>query len=113
MSREIRRGVAALVAVWGLAGCGGGGGGGGGGGSGPELPPDTTPDPFAFAERTNVARGAGVSATATISGINFASTIAVTGGEYSIAGGSYTSAAGTVTNGATVGIRVTASTTPG
>ncbi|HMN43044.1 MAG TPA: PQQ-binding-like beta-propeller repeat protein [Povalibacter sp.] len=60
--------------------------------------------------RTNVAVSTPVeSSTVTISGINSAAQISVTGGEYSINNAAYTSANGTVNNGQQVAVRVTSS----
>ncbi|MCE5210974.1 MAG: hypothetical protein LLG40_05430 [Deltaproteobacteria bacterium] len=71
---------------------------------------DTTPDAFTFTDQTNVALSTVIeSAAITVSGINSATAISVTGGEYSINGGAWTSAAGTVTNGQTVKVRHTSS----
>jgi hypothetical protein len=47
--------------------------------------------------------------TITVSGINAATQITISGGAYSINGGSYTSADGTVSNGDTVTVQVTSS----
>jgi sugar lactone lactonase YvrE len=119
MRRTGWRGTAALAITCALSGCGGGGGGGTPAPPAAPAPPpaplpDTTPDPFLFLERLNAVRGTTTTtAAATISGINSAAAISVTGGEYSIGGATYTSADGTVTNGASVGVRTTASTTPG
>ncbi|MBB6093464.1 outer membrane protein assembly factor BamB [Povalibacter uvarum] len=102
--------AAAMLAAAMLAGCGGGGGGG----DSPPPPPatDTTPNAFSFVARTNVAVDTPIASSAvTISGINAAAQISVTGGEYSINNGAYTSAAGTVTNGQQVAVRVTSSAT--
>ena len=92
-----------------LTGCGGGGGG-----SNPSPPPppsaDTTPNTFSFTAQTGIALSAVVaSGEVTIDGINAASTVTITGGEYSINGGAYTSAAGTVTTGQRIQVRVTGS----
>lgn len=71
---------------------------------------DTTPDSFSFAAASNVEPGSVTeSATATITGVNVATPISVSGGEYSVDGGAYTSASGTVTNGQTVRLRLTSS----
>lgn len=73
-------------------------------------PAVTTPNPFSFAAKTDVALSAVVeSAAITVSGINSAAPISISGGEYAISGGSYTSSAGTVLNGQTVTVRVTSS----
>jgi uncharacterized delta-60 repeat protein len=75
--------------------------------------PDTTPDPFTFADRTNVARGSVVvSAAVAVTGIAAAAPIGVTGGEYSIDGAAFTTASGTVTGGSSVRVRHTASLQP-
>ncbi len=71
---------------------------------------DTTPDAFSF----TAANGVGLSSVQTsnaitVSGINAASPISVTGGSYSLNGGAYTTAAGTVTVGQTVTVQQTAS----
>jgi hypothetical protein len=61
---------------------------------------DTTPEPFAFAATTGVARSAPVvSNEITVAGINDATPVGIGGGSYSINGGAFTTAAGTVTNG--------------
>jgi hypothetical protein len=67
---------------------------------------DQTPDPFTFTDRTGVAFGTMVESNViSVSGIDYPTTISITGGEYSINGGTYTSANGTVTNGQTVRVR--------
>lgn len=72
--------------------------------------PVTTPDAFTFVDQTDVALSTVIeSATITVSGINAAVAISVTGGEYRINGGAWTSSAGTVTNGQTVKLRHTSS----
>ena len=71
---------------------------------------DTTPDAFAFATKTGVVKSKPVeSDVIKVSGINAATAISITGGDYRINGGTYTSAAGTVKNADTVQIRHTAS----
>lgn len=76
-----------------------------------ETPPsDTTPDPFSFVDQIGVAlEGVITSAPITVTGINAAAAITVTGGEYSINGGAFTSDPGTVNNGDEVRARHTAS----
>jgi len=74
----------------------------------PEV--DTTPDPFTFIDQT----GVGLSTVAesnliTVSGIDAAAPISITGGEYSINGGSYTPLTGEVNNNDTVRVRQTSS----
>lgn len=74
------------------------------------TPSDTTPDQFTFTDQTNVALNTVITSNAiTVSGINAASAISVSGGTYSINGGAYTSSSGTVTNGQTVAVRHTSS----
>jgi hypothetical protein len=95
-----------------LVACGGGGGGGGGGNSSSSAPVavDTTPNAISFAATENAEPNAQITSPAvTISGINAATPISITGGEYSIAGGAFTSTAGTISNGQTLTVRVTAS----
>nr|MCU0734594.1 hypothetical protein [Methylotetracoccus sp.] len=71
---------------------------------------DTTPDPFSFVPKTGVEPGAVVTSDSiTVTGINAAATITVTGGLYSVNNGSFTSARGSVSNGASVRVRQTAS----
>ena len=73
-------------------------------------PDDTTPDTFSFPAVTGVAvETLTTSEAITISGVNTAAAISITGGEYSIANGAYTSANGTVTNDQTVSVRLTSS----
>lgn len=74
------------------------------------TPADTTPDQFTFTDQTNVALSTTITSnTITVSGINTAASISITGGTYSINGGAYTSTTGTVTNGQTVSVRHTSS----
>src|SRR5262245_54102132 len=69
-------------------------GGGGGGGSPQNPPPDTRPDAFAFTAQSGVEPSTVVTSNeVTISGINAAASVAITGGEYSINGGAFTNAA--------------------
>jgi hypothetical protein len=77
------------------------------------VPADTIPDAFTFPAQTGVAASTAItSAAAVIGGINTATPISITGGQYSINGGGYTAAAGTVTNGQSVTVRVTSSAAP-
>ena len=70
------------------------------------TPVDTTPDAFHFTDRTNVALSTEFKSNAiTVSGINAAAPISITGGTYAINGGTYTSASGTVSLGNTVKVR--------
>jgi hypothetical protein len=78
------------------------------------LVQDTTPDAFAFASQSGVSVNTTVTSNAiTVSGINAAAPISVTGGTYGINGGAYTSSASTVTNGSTVTVRLTSSAANG
>ncbi|MDQ1343375.1 MAG: S-layer y protein [Patescibacteria group bacterium] len=72
------------------------------------APSDTTPNAFSFTDVTGSEFSTIIeSAAITVSGINAASTISVTGGSYSVNGGSYTTATGTVNNGDTVKAKAT------
>jgi hypothetical protein len=74
---------------------------------------DTTPDAFTFTDQNNVALSTlTTSNTITVSGINAAAPISITGGEYSINGGAFATAAGTVSEGNTVTVRQTSSASP-
>lgn len=94
-----------------LTACGGGGGGGGGEGGGnnngnDQNPADTTPNGFSFTDATDVDLLTEIESNAiTVSGINAATAISISGGEYSINGGAYTSTAGTVSNNQQVKVR--------
>ncbi len=71
---------------------------------------DTIPDKFTFTDQTDVALGIVVTSnTITVSGIDAASPITITGGTYAINGGSYTSASGTVNKDDTVTVQQTSS----
>lgn len=73
---------------------------------------DTTPDPFNFADKSNVARNAAVTSDAVpISGITGPAQISVTAGEYSIGCGSasFRSSNSMISNGESVCVRHTAS----
>lgn len=83
--------------------------GGGGGGKKKDPAPDTTPNAYSYTATTNAEPSTVItSAPVTITGINAATPVSITGGEYSINGGAFTSAAGTVTSGQTITIRLTA-----
>lgn len=72
--------------------------------------PDTTPDQFTFVDQIDMAPNAAVDSNAiVVSGINLASPITITGGEYSINGGVFTSVDGTVNNNDSVVVRQTTS----
>jgi len=71
------------------------------------VPPDTTPDPFAFVDQSGVATSAVIaSAPVTITGLTGAATVTVTGGEYSVGCGSaFVATAGSINNGESVCVR--------
>ena len=113
------------IMLTGLAACGGGGGGSGSSSSSSSSSSgssssssssssggvaDTTPDAFSFSGYVGVSLDSVMESDAIIiSGVDTASPISITGGEYSIDGGSYTSDAGLVSNGQTVTVRQTSS----
>lgn len=71
---------------------------------------DTTPNAFSFTDQTGVALSTTITSNSiTVSGINSAAAISISGGSYSVNGGGYTSASGTVNNGDTVSVRVISS----
>jgi hypothetical protein len=71
---------------------------------------DTTPDQFTFTDQIDVAVSATITSVAiTVTGIDAASAITVSGGTYSINGGAFTADAGTVDNGDEVQARHTSS----
>lgn len=73
------------------------------------LGPDNTPDDFSFAQATDVALGAvATSSQVTITGINAATNVTVSGGTYSIAGAAFTNVSGTITNGQTLRLQAPA-----
>jgi hypothetical protein len=78
----------------------------------PTPPPDdTTPDAFSFPDQNGVPLNTTIESNPiTVSGIDTASPVSVTGGEYSINGGAYTSNPGTVNAGDTVKVSHTSST---
>jgi serine protease len=78
-------------------------------------PVDTTPSEFAFVDQINVPVSTEItSAPVTISGINAAAAVSVTGGTYSIGcGADFTSAAGTINNNQTICVRHTSAATAG
>jgi len=79
------------------------------------VPPDTSPDPFAFQPQSDVPMGSSViSNPATITGIDSPAPISVTGGEYAIGcGGNWTSQPATVSADQQVCIRHIAASQPG
>lgn len=71
---------------------------------------DTTPNPYSFTAVVDAELSAMIeSAPVTISGINTATTVSITGGEYSINGSAFTASAGSISNGQSIVVRVTAS----
>ncbi len=71
---------------------------------------DTTPDAFSFTDQTGVAVSTVISSnTITISGINTATPISISDGEYAINGGTFRSTASTISTGQTVQVRQTSS----
>jgi VWFA-related protein len=72
---------------------------------------DTTPDPFSFADRTDVARSKQIKSNpVTISGLEAPAAISITAGQYSIGCGDiFTNDDGTISNGQTVCVRHTTS----
>lgn len=71
---------------------------------------DTKPDVFTFADQTGVALATVItSAPITVTGINAASAISVSGGKYSRNGGTFTTARGTVYNGDSIRVQHTSS----
>jgi hypothetical protein len=71
------------------------------------LPPDTTPNSFGFASRSNVGPSQWIeSDPALIMGISAPAAITVQGGEYSVDAGPYTGTPGTINVGQSVRVRV-------
>jgi hypothetical protein len=71
---------------------------------------DTTPDVFSFTDQSGVGlSGTTTSAAVTVTGIDAAADITVSGGTYSINGGAFTAVAGTVSSGDEVRARHTSS----
>ena len=72
---------------------------------------DTTPNPFSFTDVTGADTGSVYSDEITVSGINAAAAISISGGggQYRINGGAWTNSGGTVGNGDVVAVRVTSS----
>jgi hypothetical protein len=71
---------------------------------------DITPGTFSFTDQVDVALSAVIESNViTVTGIEYASPISITGGEYAIDGGPYTSVAGFVNNLQTVQVRQTSS----
>ncbi|MCK4843300.1 MAG: hypothetical protein KAT04_15675 [Methylococcales bacterium] len=77
-----------------------------------DNPLDTTPDVFSFIDQSDVELGSvNISNAIPVSGINAATVISVSNGEYAINGGSFTTVTGEVINGNTVSLRQTAAST--
>ncbi len=92
--------ILSLIAI--ISACGGGSDN-----KKPPIPSDVTPNAFSFIAVTGAAVSSEVtSPTVTISGIDTASTISITGGTYAIGTGAFTSTAGTITTGQTVKVKV-------
>ncbi|MCX4026047.1 right-handed parallel beta-helix repeat-containing protein [Endozoicomonas sp. SM1973] len=71
---------------------------------------DSTPDPFAFLPVNDVEISTLTeSAPVTIQGINTASSVHISEGEFSIAGGNYTSSPSTINNGQSISVRIMSS----
>ena len=80
---------------------------GGGGGGSSSAPADTTPDAFSFVDQVDVPLHTPItSAAITVAGINTATEISITGGEYSIDGGAFVTTAGTVSNDQEITVRI-------
>jgi len=82
--------------------------GGGGGGRGGMT--DTTPSQFSFVDQADVALNTLINANnIAITGINAATSISISGGEYAINGGAYKASSSTVNNNDSVQVRQTSS----
>jgi hypothetical protein len=74
---------------------------------------DTAPDPINFAAQIDVPLSTLVTSnTVTITGINVATPISITGGEYRVNAGAFTADAGTVVSGDEITVRQTSSANP-
>ncbi|WP_305906402.1 multiheme c-type cytochrome [Methylomarinum sp. Ch1-1] len=72
---------------------------------------DTTPDAFSFIDQADVALNSLIESNMiTISGINSATAIGISGGEYAVNGAAYTTVGGSVVNGDQVKVRLQSST---
>lgn len=72
------------------------------------APADTTPDAFTFFDRTAVAASSVITSNSvSVTGINTAANISVTGGEYSVNSGTFTASAGTINNNDSLRVRHT------
>ena len=71
---------------------------------------DTTPDPFTFTDKKNVALNTTITSNPiTVAGIDAPASISITGGTYSINGVAYTNASGALNNGDSVIVQLTSS----
>lgn len=71
------------------------------------VPPDTTPDAFSIPAQTGLVAGStAMSGTITISGINTATPVSVSGGSYSVNEAAFTSATGSLLNGDRVRVQL-------
>lgn len=78
----------------------------------PEITEDTTPDAFSFQAQSNLAVNTLIeSNSVTITGINSATKISISGGEYAIDNNSYTSSPGTINNNQNIKVRATTAET--
>jgi len=87
---------------------------GGAGSSAPDNPiqTDIVPDSFVFTDQIDVEFDTLIQSNEiTVSGIDAASSISITGGEYSIDGGTFVSTSGTVTNGQSIIVQQTSAST--
>ncbi len=80
----------------------------------PPPAPDTTPVQFTFSDRAGVSVDSEiVSDSITVSGVDAAAAISITGGEYSINGSAYTAALGAAVSGDAVAVRNVSGTSNG
>ncbi len=95
-----------ILSIFFISACGSGGGGGGGGGTNT----DTQPNTFSFTAVTDISPSIWQAAPAVvISGINAATPVSISGGEYAINGADFTSATGSIRNGQSIIVRVMSS----
>jgi len=111
-----KRSLLLIVCFWVfliLTACGGGSVSEGGPTTGTANVTDTVPNTFNIIDQTDVALGTSIQSIAfTVTGINAATTISVTDGEYSIDGGPYASDPGTVINDQAIRVRHISSINP-
>lgn len=109
---RIVQAIANTLLVVSLSGCGGGGSGNTTPTPNPTPPvtSDTTPNVFTFTDTVDSALSTATESNSIeITGIDAATTVSISGGEYKIGNGSYTSASGTVSSGQTITIKLTSS----